>query len=171
MRTKITLHFYAKNNKANSSGLVPIYVRLTVNGERLEFSSKKFIEKLKWCPKLIKVKGNSEEARSINMYVDSIKTEINNIEMTLKNQMKPLTIGNFKKLLFKRTDCDRMIGAIYDEHNNRIKELIGKGYALGTLERFAISKKHLEEFLVWKLQVNDIAIEEIDFALIKDFEF
>jgi len=84
--------------------------------------------------------------------------------MALKNQMKPLTIGNFKKLFFKRTDCDRMIGTIYDEHNNCIRELISKGYALGTLERFAISKKYLEEFLVWKLQVNDITIRRNRFC-------
>ena len=171
MNEKITLHFYLRSKKAVTTGLLPLYVRLTVDSERLEFSSKKFIEKSKWADHLSKMKGNSEEARSINMYVDSIKTEVNNIEMTLKNQMKPLTIGNFKKLLFKQSDCDRMIGTIYSDHNNRIKELIGKGYAAGTLERFAISKKHLEEFLVWKLNTKDISIKEIDFALIKDFEF
>ncbi|HMI04056.1 MAG TPA: hypothetical protein VK541_16335 [Pedobacter sp.] len=43
MKTKITLHFYAKKTKANVAGLLPIYIRLTVDGERLEFSSKKFI--------------------------------------------------------------------------------------------------------------------------------
>lgn len=171
MKEKITLHFYLRSKKAVTTGLLPLYVRLTVDSKRLEFSSKKFIEKSKWADHLSKMKGNSEEARSINMYVDSIKTEVNNIEMILKNQNKPLTIGNFKKLLFKQSDCDRMIGVIYNEHNNRIKELIGKGYAAGTLERFAISKKHLEEFLVWKLNTKDISIKEIDFALIKDFEF
>ena len=45
MKTKITLHFYAKSTKANANGLLPIYVRLTVDGKRLEFSTKKFVEK------------------------------------------------------------------------------------------------------------------------------
>ena len=35
MKTKITLHFYAKNTKANAAGQLPIYVRLTVDGKRL----------------------------------------------------------------------------------------------------------------------------------------
>jgi hypothetical protein len=34
MKTKITLHFYAKSTKANAAGLLPIYVRLTVDGNR-----------------------------------------------------------------------------------------------------------------------------------------
>ncbi|WP_425402323.1 hypothetical protein [Flavobacterium tegetincola] len=40
MIAKITLHFYAKSTKVNTSGLLPIYVRLTVNGKRLEYSTK-----------------------------------------------------------------------------------------------------------------------------------
>ena len=66
MKTKITLHFYAKSTKANSNGLLPIYVRLTVDGKRLEFSTKKFVEKSKWSSELAKMKGTTEEARSIS---------------------------------------------------------------------------------------------------------
>lgn len=64
-----------------------------------------------------------------------------------------------------------MLLPIYRGHNNRIEGLLGNGYALGTLERFKISLKHLEEFLLWKLNVKDISIDKIDFALITDFEF
>ena len=59
MKTKITLHFYAKKTKANVAGLLPIYIRLTVDGERLEYSSKKFIEKSKWSDTLAKMKNSA----------------------------------------------------------------------------------------------------------------
>lgn len=45
MKAKITLHIYAKTAKANAVGQLPIYIKLTVDGERFEFSSKKFIKK------------------------------------------------------------------------------------------------------------------------------
>ena len=44
MKAKITLHIYAKTAKANAVGQLPI-IRLTVDGERFKFSSKKFIKK------------------------------------------------------------------------------------------------------------------------------
>lgn len=44
MKAKVNLHFYAKSTKANSKGQLPIYVRLTVNGIRTEFSTKRFVE-------------------------------------------------------------------------------------------------------------------------------
>ncbi|MFT3795240.1 site-specific integrase [Flavobacterium sp.] len=171
MKTKITLHFYAKKTKANVAGLLPIYIRLTVDGERLEFSSKKFIEKSKWSDELSKMKGTSEEARSINNYLDSVKSQIIDIQMTLTHKREALNIENFRKRLFDETDSQRMLLPIYRDHNNRIEGLLGNGYAPGTLERFKISLKHLEEFLLWKLNVKDIAIDKIDFALITDFEF
>jgi len=171
MKTKITLHFYAKKTKANVAGLLPIYIRLTVDGERLEFSSKKFIEKSKWSDELSKMKGCSEEARSINNYLDSVKSQVIDIQMTLTHKREALNIENFRKRLFDETDSQRMLLPIYRDHNNRIEGLLGNGYAPGTLERFKISLKHLEEFLLWKLNAKDIAIDKIDFALITDFEF
>jgi hypothetical protein len=54
MKAKITVHIYAKSSKASKNGQLPIYFRLTVNGERFEFSTKKFIEKSKWSSELEK---------------------------------------------------------------------------------------------------------------------
>ncbi len=81
MKAKITVHIYAKSSKANKSGQLPIYFRLTVNGERFEFSTKKFIDKSKWSSELSKMKGHSEEATSQNNYHDIIKSKINDIQM------------------------------------------------------------------------------------------
>lgn len=171
MKEKITLHFYLRSKKAVATGLLPLYVRLTVNGERLEFSSKKFIEKSKWSEDLSKMKGNSEEARSINGYLDSVKAQVTNIQMSLNHKRETVRIEAFKKALFGAVDQERMIIPIYKDHNNKIESLLGNGYAPGTLERFKISLKHLEEFLVWKYEIKDIAIDKIDYALITDFEF
>ncbi|SDJ57905.1 site-specific integrase [Flavobacterium noncentrifugens] len=171
MKEKITLHFYLRSKKAVATGLLPLYVRLTVDGERLEFSSKKFIEKSKWSEDLSKMKGNSEEARSINSYLDSMKAHVTNIEIMLTHKRETVNIDNFRKHLFGQTDRDRMLIPIYQAHNDKIKGLLGNGYAPGTLERFKISLKHLEEFLIWKYDIKDIAISKIDFAMITDFDF
>ena len=171
MKEKVTLHFYPRIKNSQTKGLVPIYIRLTVNGERLEYSSKKFIEKSKWSDDLSKMKGSSEEVRSINNYLHSVKSQIIDIQMTLAHKKELLNITNFRKYLFNETDGERMLLPIYKDHNKRIEDLLGNGYAPGTLERFKISLKHLEEFLLWKLNAKDIAIDKIDFALITDFEF
>ena len=73
MKHKISTLFYAKAAKTSKNGLLPIYQRITVNGERIEMSTSKFIEKAKWNTSAGKIKGSSEEARLINSYLDILK--------------------------------------------------------------------------------------------------
>jgi len=171
MKAKITVHIYAKTSKANKNGQLPIYFRLTVNGERFEFSTKKFIEKSKWSSEQSKMKGNSEEARTINNYLDLMKSKVFDIQMELLHKNEDLIIENFKSKLTGKQERERMIIPIYQSHNDKIKDLIGNGYAYGTLERFKISLKHLQEFILWKYNISDISINKIDYAFVIEFEF
>ena len=171
MKTKITLHFYAKSTKANANGLLPIYVRLTVDGKRLEFSTKKFVEKSKWSNELSKMKGTTEEARSINSYLDLMKSKVLDAQMELLHRNETLSIENFKNKLLGTEERQRMLVPIFQDHNNKIKELVGKEYASGTLERYTTSLKHTIEFMQWKYNISDIDITKIDHAFISDYEF
>ncbi|WP_163409806.1 site-specific integrase [Flavobacterium ajazii] len=171
MKAKVNLHFYAKSSKANAKGQFPIYVRLTVNGIRTEFSTKKFIEPNRWLSEACKMKGTTEEARSINGYLDVIKSKVLDIQMELIHKNQELNIDNFKELLFGSDEKQRMLVPIFQDHNNKIKELVGKEYAPGTLERYTTSLKHTIEFLEWKYNISDIEISKINHAFITDYEF
>jgi hypothetical protein len=171
MKSKITLHFYAKSTKANAAGLLPIYVRLTVDGKRLEFSTKKFIEHSKWSSELAKMRGTTEEARSINSYLDLMKTKVFNAQMELMHRNENLTIEKIKEKLLGTETRQRMLVPIFEDHNNKIKELPGKEYAPGTLERYKTSLSHTIEFMKWKYNCSDIDITKIDHAFITDYEF
>ena len=171
MKAKITLHIYAKTTKANAAGQLPIYIRLTVDGQRFEFSSKKFIEKSKWSPELSKMKGSSEEARTLNNYLDLMKSKVFDVQMELIHKNEELSLENFKSRILGTHQRERMIIPIYQNHNDKIEDLIGNGYAYGTLERFKISLKHLQEFISWKYNVLDIGINKIDYAFVTEFEF
>jgi site-specific recombinase XerD len=171
MKTKITLHFYAKSTKANAAGLLPIYVRLTVDGNRMEFSTKKFIDSAKWSPEMSKMKGNTENARSLNEYLDLMKSKIFDIQMELIHRNEPLTIEVFKNRLLGIHERERMLIPIFEEHNRKVEELLGLEYAPGTLERYKTSLKHTKEFLHWKYNISDIEINKIDHSFVTEYEF
>lgn len=171
MKTKITLHFYAKSTKANAAGQFPIYIRLTVDGKRLEFSSKKFIDSSKWSPELSKMKGNSEEARSLNEYLDLMKSKIFDIQMELIHRNELQTMEIFKNKILGSQERQRLLIPIFQEHNRKIKELVGQEYAPGTLERYETSLKHTKDFIFWKYNITDINIEKIDHSFITEYEF
>lgn len=171
MKTKVSILFYAKKAKASVNGLVPIYTRITINGKRIELSTNKFVEISKWSVEAGKMKGTSEEARSINSHLTSLKIQIIDAEIELIHKKIPVTTESLKSKILGIDERVRMLVPIFQDHNDKIKKLIGKEYAPGTLERYTTSLKHTIEFLEWKYNVSDIDISKINHAFITDYEF
>ena len=171
MKTKVSILFYAKRAKASVNGLVPIYTRITINGKRIELSTNRFVEMSKWSTEAGKMKGNSEEARSINSHLDMLRIQIIDMQMELVHKKIPVTAETLKSKILGVDERARMLIPIFQDHNNKIKELVGKEYASGTLERYKTSLSHTIEFLQWKYKVSDIEINKIDHAFVTDYEF
>ena len=171
MNTSVSILFYIKRAKVNNLGVCPIYTRVTVNAKRFEFSTNKPINPDKWSSEGSKVKGTSEEARTINSHLDYLKNQILQAEKKLIKKDISVSSENLKNELFGLTETKRMLVPIFQDHNNKIKELVGKEYAPGTLERYTTSLKHTIEFMQWKYNISDIDITKIDHAFITDYEF
>ncbi len=171
MKTKVSILFYAKRAKVNANGLFPIYTRITVNGKRVEMSTGRFVEPSKWSASAGKMKGQSEEARSVNRQLDMLKIKIIDMQMEFIHQNIPITAKAFKSKLLGLDEKQRMLIPIFQDHNKKIEELVGKEYAPGTLERYKTSLKHTIDFLEWKYKVSDIDILKINHAFITEYEF
>lgn len=171
MKTKVSILFYAKRAKVNANGLFPIYTRITVNGKRVEMSTGRFVEPSKWSASAGKMKGQSEEARSVNRQLDMLKIKIIDLQMEFIHQNIQITAKAFKSKLLGLDEKQRMLISIFQDHNKKIEELVGKEYAPGTLERYKTSLKHTIDFLEWKYKVSDIDILKINHAFITEYEF
>lgn len=171
MNSEVSILFYIKRAKINVNGVCPIYTRVTINSKRFEFSTNKFISPDKWSTEGAKVKGNSEDARSINNQLDIIKNQIMDAEKRLYKKEILINSENLRNELFGIKQRERLLIPIFTEHNRKIKELVGSEYAPGTLERYETSLKHTKDFLQWKYKVSDIDIEKIDHAFITEYEF
>ncbi len=171
MNTTVSILFYIKRSKANNEGICPIYARVTIQAKRFEFSASKYVNPERWSPEGSKVKGTNEEARTINSHLDYLKNQVLEAEKRLFKKDIKVTSENLKNELFGATETKRMLIPIFQDHNNKIKELVGKEYAPGTLERYKTSLSHTIEFLQWKYKVSDIEINKIDHAFVTDYEF
>lgn len=171
MNATITIHMYARASRVNKTGELPISVRLTINGERTEFTTKKYVDPKKWDEKAMKVKGNSEEARTINSYLDSIKLKINQTHLQLQYRSELITLESFLDLYSGKKEKARTLVPIFQNHNNKVKELIGIEYAQGTHTRYETTLAHIQKFLKWKYRKDDIDILQIDNIFINDLDF
>jgi site-specific recombinase XerD len=171
MKTKVSILFYAKRAKARANGLVPIYTRITVNGKRIELSSNKFVEQAKWSTEAGKMKGTSEEARLVNSHLDLLRNQIMEAQIDLNYKKIQITTETLKSRIIGVEERKRMLVPIFEDHNNRMKALVGKEYAQGTLDRYTTSLRHTISFLQWKFKISDIELNKIDHAFVTDYEF
>ena len=86
MLHKIYIIFYAKMSKPNADGLIPIYMRVTVSGQRFEISSQRSVRPEKWVRNLGKVKPDNEEARATNVHLDMLKKQVYDYETLLRKE-------------------------------------------------------------------------------------
>jgi Arm DNA-binding domain len=80
MEHRINVLFYARNSKKNSKGLTPIYIRLTINGRRLDQSIGRSINPALWSPEARRVKGSNDKAHQLNNYLDALRSKFLKLE-------------------------------------------------------------------------------------------
>lgn len=171
MNAKVSVLFYAKKSKSKSNSKAPIYLRITVNGKRAEFSTGKDVEISKWSAIQNRLKGNSEEARTLNKYFDVLQSKVLEIENNLIMSGEPFDASDVKNLLSRNKQTERYLIPIFEDHNKRMEKLIGKEYAVATLKNFKTCLAHLKEFL-WKLhKKSDINIQKLEPSFLNDFDF
>ncbi len=83
MKTDFSIHFHLINSKTNSKGLAPIYLRLTVNNKRTEYSISRKIYPKFWSNKSQKIMGTNRDATEINNHIDNLKHKLNKIHQRL----------------------------------------------------------------------------------------
>ena len=172
MDANITNLFYIKRAKPNSKGLVPIFQRVTINSQRIEKSTGKYIHPELWSSEGAKVKGKTDQARSINNHLDKLLNNVSEAEKDLFVHRKEVNYVNMKMILTGKEEKERTIVPIFQEHNDRIQALVPTGeFAQGTVERYKTTLNHFKSFLESKFKIADIAIDKMDYAFIMDFDF
>ncbi len=172
MEKSFGLFFHLKKNKKNSSEQLPVYMRLTVNGEVAEISTKRFCLPMNWNVSAGRQAGKSNAAKMFNSYLDTLQQKVFEAKRRLIEIDRDISVITIKNLILgKEYKPQHMLMDIFKQHNEQMAELIGKEYANTTLTKYKTSLKHLLSFLQSKYNIDDIEIRKINFEFITQFEF
>ena len=171
MKTTFSLLFYLKKPKNYTGGLMPVYVRITVNGQRSETTTGRECETAQWNSAAGRLKGTKEEVKSFNAYLDDLQTKVYNAHRMLSEADELITAETIRNKFQGKAGKSRYLIEIFKDHNKKVEALIGKEFAKGTLCRYKTSLKHTQDFLKWKYNLSDIDIKKVDHAFITEYEF
>src|SRR5690606_30593407 len=170
MNKTMKVLFLLRTRANYESGPAPIYMRVTIEGERFEFATQRKADPEKWDSKVGRlVKSKKEETRQPNNYLDVLQMKVFEAHrelLTIGEEITAKKVRNF--LLGIETDDSKTLLEVYKQHIEEIKALLGKEYAPGTLKRFKAALSSLEAFLQHK-KLADISLKDVNHKFIADY--
>ena len=167
MRTESTLGvIFFTRKKRNDPVKLDIYVRITVNKKRAEFSIKRDIAVCNWNIFRCRAKETDQNLILLNTYLDDVYGEVLNAHKQLHSERKLITAKAIKLRYFGE-DEERITLMDAVEYHNRN---INKALRPGTLKNYFSTEKYLRQFLQERLKTNDIYLIQLNYRFIVNFE-
>jgi hypothetical protein len=173
MEQSFGLSFFLKKQKHYDNGDGHVYVRITVDGQSIDFSTKRRCNKKDWNVRSGRLIGKDESTMAFNTYLDTFRQKVFEAKRKLIELDLIVSCENIKDILLgRKADTKKyMLLELFKYHNDQVKSLIGKEYAVGTHTIFETTYKHTAAFLSSRYKLDDIDITKLKFEFIEEFEY
>lgn len=170
-RATCNVLFYIKRTKTLKDGTAPVFVRLTINGQRAEFGLQKSIIEDQWDHTKGRAKGQTKVAKDLNSYLDFVRSQLLIKKRELEEAGTQINAYVLRNYYLGIDGADKTILEIFKEHNEKCEGLVNKDYALGTVKRYKTCYNHISDFIKMKYKRDDLQLKEISPMFINDFEY
>jgi len=160
------------DKRRQKNGFAPIYTRITVDGERAEISTNRQAPVSEWNSKAQMILGKSNAAKEINNHLISVKAKLLQCHARLETLNDAITATAIKnEYLGKRAPQKKCI-EVFAEYNQQLKlRVFAPEPTLKekTWKRFETTKDKLSNFIKFKFNKGDLALDEITEAFGDEF--
>lgn len=168
-RNTFAILFYVRNDKINKNGDVPVYMRITIDKVKAEYSTGERIAPVIWNEG--RIKGSSASAKRIKETMDILRGRVMEIRSKFNSEGETLTSKYIVDTLNgKLTTKSKSVMDVFKLHNAMVYNLIGIDYALATYTRYETTKKHIIEYMEKKYKVSDLPLTDLDYDFNRGFE-
>jgi len=170
MKSTFKILFYARKNQVNQSGEVGIMIRVSVNGENTQFSSKLQIHQESWDPKRKMAIGRSNKSNLLNSTLDDIRASLTSHYREIERFESHVTAEKVRNAFLGILDKGQMLIEVFKQHNEELEKRIGKGITIRSVDKYELSRKRLTCFIQHQYNIKDIALNEIKYNFITQYE-
>jgi len=164
-----SISFHLRKDKVDEKNTAPIYMRVTINGERIEIAVNRRCYLDKWLDG--RPFGTSNEVKRLVRYLDSMKNRIYEINRDFIDRKEQVTAEKIKARFNNQDDASKSLVEVFKHHNSQVKELIGKDFSPATYKRYETTLAHVKNFLRHTYKSDDIFLRDIKYDFITSFDF
>jgi hypothetical protein len=168
-RSTFRILFYIKRSNPKKNGNVVIMGRITIDGERAQFSTKLEIHPDKWDNKMGRAKGNTASIANLNRLLDNVRAKASMHYSRLMDDNGYVLPDRIKNALLGLEEKGKTIMFYFDKFNTQYKMKVGTMVTRTTYLRYELAQNRLTDFLKKHKGVDDIPFMEINTVFLQDF--
>lgn len=167
----MNLRFIIRKNRV-IEGKAPIQMQITIDGERIFFTTNQKIEIENWEEKTGRAIGKTPKIKVLNELLDKMNVDAHKAYNEMKHLNEEITSESLRKKLIgadeptKKRLCE--LSKMYNEHTYK---LVGIDLNEATWERYKAYANKLSEFIKTKFKVDDILMHQLKYSFIIEFDY
>lgn len=150
----------AVNNQTN------IYVRITLNGQRVNISLKRKVDVNTWDVKNQRATGTGKVSRALNLYLNEVQSKIYKIYEQLKSKDISFTSQSVKSRFLGESQRHYSFQDLIEYYNEKMQHKLHQN----TKSQYKTSQRYMLAFIKEEFNKEDIALSELNYGFIISFE-
>ncbi len=147
-------------------GNIRLYVRITIDGKRAEFSLNRELSVSLWDEKRKRGKGHSNYVISLNKYLDQVFTGLHEAHRQLLQEDIDISSKAVKARFLKEDERGKTLLDLIAYHNDTMSTVLRPG----TMKNYYSSERCIKKFLKEELNIEDIPLKKLNYGFIVDYE-
>ena len=170
-RQTLSILFYLRKDKGVNKKETPIYMRITVNGQRAELTTHRRIIQSKWNSAGGFAKGTKEEAKSLNNYLDILRNKVYEAQRNLIEDNEQVTALLLRNGVQGKAKKQYSLLKVFEFHNSQMaSEVNNKHYAPATIKRYNTTLKHIKAYIFYKYGTSDLFLSQLNHEFVTGLE-
>ena len=168
MRTTSTFSvlFWIHGHRIDKNNLTQVYARITLNGKRAVMSLNQKVDVDLWDSKRQRLKGNNRTVKTINNYLDEVRSDLVICYRDLKHESRVITPQLVKARYLDEDKKIHSLDDIFEYHNDKL----GIKLAKKTLCHYKTSQKYIIEYIKSEYDKEDMYLQDLNYEFVIGFE-
>lgn len=157
--------FLTKKDKMKN-GKAPVYMRITVDGDRKELSLKHWIKEEQWNGVKGMGKGTCADGRELNIFLERARGKVVDAYKELLLDHRIITADILRRKFLGLDENTKTLLELIDYHNDHMQKVLSPG----TLKNYYTTKRYVEKFIREHKRSATVYLSDLSYRFLLEFE-
>src|SRR5450432_2213112 len=166
----MTILFWIHKSKPNIMGQAPLYMRITIDGERAEINTNIPVKPEQWDMEIQRVKGNSDLIKEYNNRIINLTTSAWNHYNEATKQKEVFRAKDIKDAILNKKESKLTLLGAFEFQITNLSKRVGLDVSPKTVKNYEAVRNKLKLFIPECLKKQDLNLNDLTTSTVAEFD-